>query len=113
MRNSDVGILSGKFLQEMNVLIYHDVSADKLNQIFLALKEKYRQYPKDIGFIKIMDNQKEKVCKALKKVIFTFGNTSTQRGEGTNSWIKVNGNFKAWLANSDLVTLHDYVQDLF
>jgi hypothetical protein len=61
----------------------------------------------------MIENQKKKVCRALTKSIFTFGNTSTQRGEGKNSQIKGNGHLKAWLASSDLVTLHDHVQDLF
>eukprot|EP00978_Attheya_sp_CCMP212_P043499 scaffold285230_cov35-Attheya_sp.AAC.1 len=83
MKNSDVGKLSAEFLKDMNSLIYQDMSANELDHNFLASIEKYREYPKALGYIKRMENQKKKVCRALTKSIFTFGNTSTQRGEGT------------------------------
>jgi hypothetical protein len=59
------------------------------------------------NFLQSMQQNREKVCLTFTKNLFTCGQVSSQRGEGTNNRMKGGGVLKKELANADLTACLD------
>lgn len=98
------------FMSEMNAMLYKVTSKDELSDKFTSCLITYGAHPPAKKYIETLHRLKEKLCRAYTQYTFSMLHTTTQRSEGSNARIKGhNTELKPYLADADLVTLHDRV----
>ena len=96
----------------LNALIYRYTSIEKLEEKFEECRVKYGHVAATAKFLKSLQGNKKKLCRAYTQYIFSFNHTSTQRSEGFNDRIKGKKDMIAFLTNANLVSLHDHIYRL-
>jgi len=100
-----LGGLIPHYTKDMNKLIYEPASSDAaLNGQILQAMSKYGADSSAKKFITRISEKRRKICATHTQYIFSWGGTTTQRGEGWNDRFKGHGALKVYLANANLIT---------
>ena len=95
--------------KDFNALIWGHSSIKKLEDAFVACRQKYGHLKPAAKYIDSIEAERQKICRAYTQYIFSLNHTTTQRGEGYNDVIKGHKDLITMLANADLITLHDHL----
>lgn len=101
--------LASAFINDMYSMIYDIFSEEGLDQKFAAALDKYGHRPNAKKFIDGLRASKNKFCQTYMQYVFSFGHTTTQRGEGYNDRFKGHGELKQTLSKANLVKVHRHI----
>ena len=104
------GDLKTAFMKDMNAMIYSITSIEKLSEKFASAYSAYGHHSPAKTFMDTLFSLREKLCQAHTQYTFSMLHTTTQLSEGTNASIKGNNTeLKTFLADQNLITLHERV----